>query len=530
MDDFVFLLLTLSLCVAARFLLPFLSTSRRRKQSAGGDAVSLPPGPTYIPLLTPILWLRRSAFEVEPYLRLLRRNHGPVFALRITSPPAVFVADRRLAYEVLIRQGAVFADRPSTNPATRLLSSDHHNISSASYGLKWRLLRRNLTSGVLHSARIRRFAESRRWVLGILLQRLRARADADGGVVVVMESFQHAMFCLLVLMCFGEKLDEKAIGDIESMQRNLLKLVPKLNVFAIFPQITKIVFRNLWNRMIGMRRRQEELFLPLIQARRGLNRSTGQKEEEEEERAYSYVDSLLGVRLPEDGGERELNDSEMVSLCSEFMSAGTDTTATALQWIMAHLVREPRVQQKLFDEIREVTGENHEVSEEDVLQNRLPYLKAVILEGLRRHPPGHFVLPHIAAEDAVLEGHLIPKGAAVNFTVADMGWDEEEWTAPMEFRPERFLAGGEGEGVDLTGSREIKMMPFGAGRRMCPGMALALLHLEYFVGNLVKQFEWKAAVESEEVDLTEMLEFTVVMKHPLRARITPRSTTQTVRV
>ncbi|XP_042429591.1 cytochrome P450 89A2-like [Zingiber officinale] len=505
MDDFVFLLLTLSLCVAARFLLPFLSTSRRRKQSAGGDAVSLPPGPTYIPLLTPILWLRRSAFEVEPYLRLLRRNHGPVFALRITSPPAVFVADRRLAYEVLIRQGAVFADRPSTNPATRLLSSDHHNISSASYGLKWRLLRRNLTSGVLHSARIRRFAESRRWVLGILLQRLRARADADGGVVVVMESFQHAMFCLLVLMCFGEKLDEKAIGDIESMQRNLLK-------------------------MIGMRRRQEELFLPLIQARRGLNRSTGQKEEEEEERAYSYVDSLLGVRLPEDGGERELNDSEMVSLCSEFMSAGTDTTATALQWIMAHLVREPRVQQKLFDEIREVTGENHEVSEEDVLQNRLPYLKAVILEGLRRHPPGHFVLPHIAAEDAVLEGHLIPKGAAVNFTVADMGWDEEEWTAPMEFRPERFLAGGEGEGVDLTGSREIKMMPFGAGRRMCPGMALALLHLEYFVGNLVKQFEWKAAVESEEVDLTEMLEFTVVMKHPLRARITPRSTTQTVRV
>lgn len=523
MDDFVFLLLTLSLCLAATFLLSFLSPSQRRKQtkqSAGGAVLRLPPGPPYIPLLSPFLWLRRSVFEVEPYLRRLRHDHGPVFALRITSLPAVFVADRRMAYEALIRQGAVFADRPSTNPANRLLSSNYHNISSAFYGPKWRLLRRNLTSGVLHSARIRRFAESRRWVLGILLRRLRARADADGGVVVVMESFQHAMFCLLVLMCFGEKLDEKAIGDIESTQRNLIKLVPKINVFAVFPRITKIVFRNLWNRMIGIRRRQEELFLPLIQARRGSYGSTRQKEEEG---AYSYVDSLLGVRLPVDGGERELDDSEMVSLCSEFMSAGTDTTATALQWIMAHLVREPRVQQKLFDEIREVTGENDEVSEEDVQQNRLPYLKAVILEGLRRHPPGHFVLPHTVTEDAVLEGHLIPKGAAVNFTVAEMGWDEEEWTAPLEFRPERFLAGGEGEEVDLTGSREIKMMPFGAGRRICPGMALALLHLEYFVGNLVKQFDWKAAAEGEEVDLSEMLELTVMMKHPLRARITPRN-------
>lgn len=523
MDDFVFLLLTLSLCLAATFLLSFLSPSQRRKQtkqSAGGAVLRLPPGPPYIPLLSPFLWLRRSVFEVEPYLRRLRHDHGPVFALRITSLPAVFVADRRMAYEALIRQGAVFADRPLTNPANRLLSSNYHNISSAFYGPKWRLLRRNLTSGVLHSARIRRFAESRRWVLGILLRRLRARADADGGVVVVMESFQHAMFCLLVLMCFGEKLDEKAIGDIESTQRNLIKLVPKINVFAVFPRITKIVFRNLWNRMIGIRRRQEELFLPLIQARRGSYGSTRQKEEEG---AYSYVDSLLGVRLPVDGGERELDDSEMVSLCSEFMSAGTDTTATALQWIMAHLVREPRVQQKLFDEIREVTGENDEVSEEDVQQNRLPYLKAVILEGLRRHPPGHFVLPHTVTEDAVLEGHLIPKGAAVNFTVAEMGWDEEEWTAPLEFRPERFLAGGEGEEVDLTGSREIKMMPFGAGRRICPGMALALLHLEYFVGNLVKQFDWKAAAEGEEVDLSEMLELTVMMKHPLRARITPRN-------
>ncbi|KAJ3693432.1 hypothetical protein LUZ60_008912 [Juncus effusus] len=95
------------------------------------------------------------------------------------------------------------------------------------------------------------------------------------------------------------------------------------------------------------------------------------------------------------------------------------------------------------------------------------------------------------------------------------------WSNPMEFKPDRFLEGGEGESVDITGSREIKTMPFGVGRRICPGLTLALIHLEYFVVNLVKEFEWKSA-DGEEVDLSEKREFTVVMKNPLKARIIPR--------
>jgi cytochrome P450 len=107
--------------------------------------------------------------------------------------------------------------------------------------------------------------------------------------------------------------------------------------------------------------------------------------------------------------------------------------------------------------------------------------------------------------------------------VADFGRDEAAWTAAREFRPERFLEGGEGHGVDLTGSREIRMMPFGAGRRMCPGYTLGLLHVEYFVGSLVRELEWLPPAEGEEVDMTEELDFTTVMKHPLRARLVRRT-------
>ncbi|KAJ0430716.1 putative cytochrome P450 [Helianthus annuus] len=110
--------------------------------------------------------------------------------------------------------------------------------------------------------------------------------------------------------------------------------------------------------------------------------------------------------------------------------------------------------------------------------------KAVVLEELRRHPPAHLVLPHRVTEQVELQGYMIPKGATINFMVAEMGWDPEVWEEPMEFKPERFLV-NDGVVFDIGGSKGIKMMHFGAGRRICPGADLALLHLEYFVANLI---------------------------------------------
>ncbi|EMS62892.1 Cytochrome P450 89A2 [Triticum urartu] len=194
-----------------------------------------------------------------------------------------------------------------------------------------------------------------------------------------------------------------------------------------------------------------------------------------------YADSLLAVRVADEGG-RQLTDAEMVALCSEFMNGGTDTTVTLLEWIMAELVQHPDVQTKVYEEVKADPELNN-------LQ-AMPYLKAVVLEGLRLHPPGHFVLPHgVQSGDAEIAAYAVPKGAEVNFLVAEIGRDETVWTAAREFRPERFLEGGEGHGVDITGSREIKMMPFGAGRRMCPGYTLGMHHAEYFVARMVENGE-----------------------------------------
>ncbi|XP_043693449.1 cytochrome P450 89A2-like [Telopea speciosissima] len=500
-----------SICICAAIKSFFqLSSHGKPKQTK----LSLPPGPPKVPIIGNLLWFYKSFSELEPILQSLRHKYGPIITLHIGSRPAIFITDHSLAHQALIENGAAFADRPPSTASNRILTTNQHNINSAGYGPLWRVLRRNLTSELLHPSKVRSYSHARKWVLEILKSRLRFHGES-GEPVHVMDTFQYVMFCLLVFMCFGEKLDEKVIREIEDVERTLLVNFRFFNVLAFFPTLGKIFFRNRWQQLLDMRHRQDSVISPLIRARRERKEK---KQENPDELFISYIDTMFNLQIPDEGG-RKLTEQEMVTLCSEFLNAGTDTTSTALQWIMANLVKNQEIQEKLYSEIKGNVGSGEEEIKEDDLA-KMPYLKAVVLEGLRRHPPGHFVLPHAVTEDIVLDGHVIPKNAAVNFTVAEMGRDPKVWKDPMEFKPERFL-GDEGKQFDITGSREIKMMPFGVGRRICPGLGLAVLHLEFFVANLIRDYKW-TAVEGVDVDLSEKLEFTVVMKNPLQAHISPR--------
>ena len=515
----------------AALLLPlsFLLLSSRAKNGGKAARHRLPPGPAVVPVLGNLLWLRHHGVDILRAMRRLHARHGPLLTLRMGSRLEVTVSDRGLAHAALVERGAALADRPGF--ASRdLLGLNAATISTSSYGPLWRLFRRNFVAEVAHPARLRLFAPARVAVLAELTDKLRLREEGGGGDQgTIVATFQYAMFCLLVAMCFGEQLGERAVRDIAAAQRDLLLYSStKARIFAFLPAVTARLFRGRLRAMFAMRQRLKDMYMPLIEARRerkklGLGAVPPPEPQDKTTTTltHSYVDTLLDIRLADDGG-RALTDDEMIALCSEFLNGGTDTTSTALQWIMAELVKNPAIQEKLHDEIKSTmatTGSDH-ISEEDV--HKMPYLKAVVLEGLRRHPPGHMLLPHAPAEDMELGGYVIPKGTMVNFLVADMGMDERAWERPTEFAPERFMPGGDGEGVDITGTREIRMMPFGAGRRICPGLNVATLHLEYFVANLVRAFEWRSA-EGEEVDVDgEKAEFTIVMAKPLQARIVPR--------
>ncbi|KQJ84862.1 cytochrome P450 89A2 [Brachypodium distachyon] len=502
---------SLLLLCAASLLLLLLLIGRRRSHGRRP-----PPGPPALPFLAKFLLLRRSIFDLGPLLVGLHARYGPVISIRLFHRTYVFVADRELAHRALVQGGATFASRPPPHDPGRLFNAGGLDISASPYGPYWRILRRNLAAEALSPARVASFAAARRSTCDRLVSEL--AAAGAGSTVTLRPLLRRAMFGLLVRMCFGVELRPEELDEVEDLQRRALSAMTEFPVFSFFPALTKRLFHRQWAKLLAVRRRKDEVFGPLIHANRSVNISGNDSESP----PFCYAESLLAVRV-EDG--RQLTDAEMVSLCSEFLNGGTDTTVTLLEWIMAELVNRPEIQAKLYQELQSRPPEDHNSGD---LQS-MPYLKAVVLEGLRLHPPGSFVLPHGVQQHlspgavAEIGGYTVPKGAAVNFLVAEIGRDEATWTAARKFRPERFMPGGEGHGVDVTGSREIKMMPFGAGRRACPGYALGIHHAEYFVARMVGELQWLPETEGKAVDMAEKLDFTTVMKHPLRARVVPRS-------
>ncbi|VAH50937.1 unnamed protein product [Triticum turgidum subsp. durum] len=146
------------------------------------------------------------------------------------------------------------------------------------------------------------------------------------------------------------------------------------------------------------------------------------------------------------------------------------------------------------------------------------------MEVLRLYPTATLVFRQVSEQDDIIhDGQRIPTGTNVLFPLKSLAQDKATWVNPDEFKPERFLADKGGESISLVAAAgsggEIRMIPFDAGRRVCPGMAVAMLHMGYFTANLVREFEWREAKGELAVDLRPHFGFFTVMKHPLRAHL-----------
>ncbi|KAL0536423.1 hypothetical protein IC582_025371 [Cucumis melo] len=164
------------------------------------------------------------------------------------------------------------------------MSSNQHNINSASYGPLWRLLRRNLTSQILHPSRLKSFSKARKWVLDVLINRFVSHSEL-GNPVCVIEHFQYAIFCLLVLMCFGDKLEESQIKEIVDVHRVILLNFQSFSNLDLLPKLSKIFFRKRWEAFLESRRNQDKVVIPLIESRRKAiqNRANSAKNEDKED-------------------------------------------------------------------------------------------------------------------------------------------------------------------------------------------------------------------------------------------------------
>jgi cytochrome P450 family 78 subfamily A len=203
----------------------------------------------------------------------------------------------------------------------------------------------------------------------------------------------------------------------------------------------------------------------------------------------------------------------------EMIFRGTDAMAVLMEWTLARLVLHRDVQAKAHRELDKVVGADSQTTE-----SAAPYLQALLKEALRMHPPGPLLSwRHRAISDTYVDGHLVPAGTTAMVNQWAISRDPEVWDAPLEFRPERFLPGGEGQDVSVLGA-DGRLVPFGSGRRSCPGKSLAMTTVTSWMATLLHEFEWlPASDDTGDVDLSEVLRLSCEMAVPLEVRVRPRS-------
>ncbi|XBH61111.1 hypothetical protein VPH35_115613 [Triticum aestivum] len=482
-----------------------------------------------VPLV--VLAVIRHAGPIKTRLATVMSALAPKLPAAWRKP--VFVSDCATAYRLLVRGSASgsFSNRlPSMAPSAVLSAGRHHNITSAPHGPFWRAIRHNLTSQLFHLTRLHRYALARRNALRGLVADLREQQQQQHGVVLAAESFRDAIFNVVCTMCFGDGVYPALVRAIADAQDELSLPVVRVFVCSVFPvTVTRLIYRKQWNELVSVRQKQEDMYLPLIDACRRCS-----------DEPPCYVDTLLDLEVPVkdddqvasvgvggSGQNKRISDAELVGLCSEFLGAGSETVAAAIQWIMANLVKRPDIKEAVCREIDDSMGAEADEVGEEVLE-KLEYLNAVVMEALRLHPTTALVFRQVMKEDdVVLDGRRIGVGTTVIFPLETLACDKTVWADPDVFKPERFLASGGGETMNLVAAagsaRKMKMMPFGAGRRICPGMGVAMIHIGYFVANLVREFVWKEAEGEHTIDLQpHTIVLVTVMKRPLRAHLLQR--------
>jgi len=470
-----------------------------------------------MPLLGYLFGRPPTIASLSTVIRRLHDAHGPVVTLWAGSRPAIFIAGHEIAHRTLVSMGVAFAQRPPSLS----YGVNAYGINSAAYGSRWALLRRNLSSHLVAAD-----ISGPLWLsIDKLVQSLEVEArEGVNGIVVASDRLRHAVFFFFAALCFGEGIADDVLVHLRGLHAEILSLVVELDAFHLMPVVLQLAYylpRCL--KLLDAQKRHHVIVMTLIGARRRRREKVG---DVDGAAPRCYADTLLSLGL---------GDLEMVSLCWEFMNAAAKTTSTALEWIMARLVLHQDTQRKLRNDIATRAGGGNDSR---TTGSERPFVEAVVLEALRRHPPAHYLLAHTTDRDVSLDGYVIPKGSVVNYGVGDIGRDPTVWTEPDVFRPERFLEGGEGfivrgitggsggSGGSSSGPETLKMMPFGAGRRACPGAAVAMKVLQSFVENLVTRFEWKpvGCVGKEvEVDMSERPGLVIEMRTPLHARLVVRT-------
>nr|AAK38082.1 putative cytochrome P450 [Lolium rigidum] len=430
-------------------------------------------------------------------LRDLARKHGPdVMLLRLGAVPTLIVSSPSAARAVLRTHDHVFASRPDTVVGD-ILFVGSTNVGHSPYGEYWRQVRKIITTHVLTAKKIRANLPYREQEARLALASVR-EAAAAGTAVDLTHLFSHFAHDMVSQAVAGRIHREDRWGKLfHDLFVGNGQLLGGFNLDDCFPSLARLGIGSA--NIAKQRKRWDDLLDEVI------DRHTSTPMEKGDE--PDFIDVMLSVQ-----DEYKLTRNNIKSILMDMFQAGTDTTFIWLDYAMAELARAPQVMAKLQAEVRRCSTTNQLLTQEDL--SSMSYLKAVMKETMRLHPPGPLLLPHASIADCEVEGYVVPAGTRVIINVWAIGRHASSWERAEEFVPERFLEGSVDANSDFYGN-DFRLLPFGSGRRMCPGINFATLTFEIILANLIYHFDWELPEGSPGVDMTEAFGMDVHRKENL---------------
>uniref|UniRef100_A0A0D9XYN4 Uncharacterized protein n=1 Tax=Leersia perrieri TaxID=77586 RepID=A0A0D9XYN4_9ORYZ len=445
-------------------------------------------------------------------LRELADRHGPdLMLLRLGQVPNLIVSSPRAAEAILRTHDHVFASRPRSMIA-EVLAYGPLDVGFAPYGELWRQNRRLVMTHLLTNKKVRSYRAAREEEVQFVMAKVH-KLSAKGVAVDMSEllnSFSNDLICRVVS---GKSFEGERRNKLfrELFRTNSL-LLGGFHLEDCYPGLARL---NVLSRMMcvgarNVRKRWDELLDKIIDN----HISEQQCENHNEKDEMDFIDVLLPFQ-EEWGITRE----HIKALLVDMFAAGTDTGSMVLVFAMAELMQKQNrhLMAKLQAELRMNIPNGQGLITEDHLTNMI-YIKAVIKETLRLHPPAPLLLPHLSVADCNLEGYTIHAGTRVIINAWAIGRNSEYWEAAEEFMPERFLDGGSAANIDFAG-KDFQFLPFGAGRRICPGINFAVASMEIMLANLLYHFDWEVpaevAVRKEGINMAEVFGVTVQLKEKL---------------
>ncbi|KDP39022.1 hypothetical protein JCGZ_00779 [Jatropha curcas] len=441
-------------------------------------------------------------------LRHLSNQYGPVMHLKLGQISNIVISSPEAAKQVMKTHDIIFSQRPFLL-AAEIIFYNFKDIALAPYGDSWRQMRKICTLELLSTKRVRSFRA--------------IREEETSNFIRSISSLSEVNISKMVLSLSNAITLRSAFGKVSERHEAFLPLVQKIvlvlegfSVADIFPSV------KFLHGITGMRSKMEKLhqeadimlenIINEHRENKRLGRSNSQGKEDD------LVDVLLNLQCG-DSLEFPLRIENIKAVMLDMFLAGTETSATVIEWAMSEMVKDSRVMKKAQEEIRQVFNQKENIDETRF--DELKYLKLVIKETLRLHPPAPLLAPRECLEAVEIDGYEVPINTKVIINAWAIGRDSRHWNEAEKFYPERF----QNNFIDFKGN-DFEFIPFGAGRRMCPGVTYSMAVVELVLANLLYHFHWKLpnGLEAHQLDMSETFGATARRKNELHLIPIPCST------